>query len=312
MILVTGASGHVGRHLVEELVRQHEEVRVLVRKDYTGSNKVEVVKGDILDEEAVKRATKGVEVIYHLAAIVDYHPAPRQQTYDVNVLGTRNVLKYSEAEKFIYQSSTAVYGRKHKNPATENTPYHPYSYYGQTKVMAEKLVLEKGGIVIRCPAIYGPGFNEGYYFMLAQIQKGKMPIVGSGENRMQWIYISDLIQALILAKDKGKKGEVYLVGGKETETQAELAALAAKYLGVDRSTKHVSTNSAYALAYYKLISAKLRKKESKLEPEHIRKITADRTFDISKAKRELGFQPKTGWDEGMKEMVEEFRRMQAH
>ncbi|HUC38893.1 MAG TPA: NAD-dependent epimerase/dehydratase family protein [Candidatus Acidoferrum sp.] len=311
MILVTGASGHLGTRLVDELERRHEEVRVLLRGESHMPKGVEVVRGDIRDEEAVKKAARGAETIFHLAAVVDYHPAPRKEIYGVNVLGTMNLLKHSEAERFVYQSSTAVYGRRHANPANELTRYRPYSFYGETKVMAERLVIKEDGIVVRSPVIYGPGFNEGFYFMMAQIQRGKMPIIGDGTNQMQWIYVDDLVNGLILAREKGKGGQAYLLAGSEVKTQEEMAAMTARFLGVPPPATHVSARSAYALAYYKMLSARLSGKRPKVEAEHIRKITANRTFDTSKARRELGFEPKTTYEKGMREMVEEFKHSRA-
>jgi nucleoside-diphosphate-sugar epimerase len=307
VILVTGGTGHVGRHLVDALVKNGENVRVFAKDTKYERNDVDFVCGDLLDEDIVMKAVHGADVIYHLAAIVDYVPAPDKLMYDVNVVGTQNMLKHSNAKKFVYLSSTSVYGKRHENPANENTRLNPSSYYGKTKVIAEKMVLEKGGVSIRSPVIYGPGFNEGFYTIIGQIQKGTMRIIGNGKNRMQWIHVSDLIDALLLAKEKGKNGEVYLIAGKEVMTQEELLGLVAECLGVQKPVKHVSTNAAYALAYYKMFSAKLMRKKPKLIPGHISSIVADRTFDTSKAKSELGFEAKVDYKQGIMEMVGEFK-----
>jgi nucleoside-diphosphate-sugar epimerase len=193
-----------------------------------------------------------------------------------------------------------------ENPANENTQLNPHSFYGETKAMAEKLVLGKGGVVIRSPPIFGPGFNEGFGFVIAQIEKSKMQIVGDGNNRINWIHINDLIDALLLAKNGGKAGEVYLIAGREIKTQAELFALLAKHLGVEPPEKRISKQLATAFAYYKMFYAKAKGRKPKVVPEHIRRITDNRTFDISKAREELGFAPKIGYDEAAKEMVEEY------
>ena len=270
---------------------------------------VEMVQGDILDAETVERAMKGVDVVYHLAAIVDYHPVPDKIMYNVNVIGTKVLLEHSDAKKFIYLSSTGVYGKNMKeNPANERTEYNPHSYYGKTKMMAEKMVLGKGGVVIRSPPIFGPGFDQGFDFVLSQLEKGSMQLIGNGENRIQWIHISDLIEALLLAKDRGKPGEAYLVGGKEIMTQRELLSLLARYLKVESPKKKIPKTVAQTLAYYKMFEAGMTGRKPRLVPEHITRITDNRTFDISKAKRELGFEPKIGYDEAAKEIVEEYLR----
>jgi nucleoside-diphosphate-sugar epimerase len=270
---------------------------------------VEIVHGNILDPECVRRAVENIDVIYHLAAIVDYGPAPKTIMYNVNVEGTRNMLSHSKAKKFIYLSTTSVYGKRMKeNPARESTPYNPYSFYGRTKILAEKMVLDKGGIILRSPVIYGEGFNEGFGVVLSQLEKGRMPIIGSGGNLIQWIHISDLVQALLLAKDRGKAGEIYLVAGKEAKTQRELFSILARCLGAKEPDRKISKLLALSMAHYSTVSARIKGKKPKLLPEHISRIAGDRTFDISKSERELGFHPQIGYEIGAKEIVDEYLR----
>jgi len=106
MILVTGSSGRVGSSLVAALLKRKERVRTLERKEGAKLEGVEMIQGDILDVDTVKRAMAGVDVVYHMAAIVDYHPVPNDIMYKVNVVGTKTLLEHSNAKKFIYLSST--------------------------------------------------------------------------------------------------------------------------------------------------------------------------------------------------------------
>jgi len=309
MILVTGATGHVGKPLVERLLKRGEKVRILTRDRHTGLKGVEVVRGDILDPSAVKKAVSGVDVIYHLAAVVDYVPVPNKLMYDVNVNGTKNILAHSKNKKVIYLSTTAVYGNNMKeNPARETTPTAPVTYYGKTKIMAERLVLEKGGIVLRAPLINGQGFNQGFEFVASRIARGKMLIIGSGNNRIQQIHISDLVQALVLAKEKGRNGQVYLVAGKEVKTQKELFCLLAKHLKVEPPEKRVSEMLARIMAYCAVFSAKLKGTKPKITPDYISRIAGDKTFDTSKAERELCFRPKATYELSAREIVAEYLR----
>src|SRR5271157_4136443 len=137
-ILVTGASGRVGKRVVEVLVERGERVRALIMNYDTSIRNVEIVRGSILDKEAVAKALEGVDVVYHLAAVLDY-TAPRRLMFDVNVNGTKNLLEASHASKFIYLSSTAVYGYHANSMINESTPCRPSGFYGRTKLMAEKL-----------------------------------------------------------------------------------------------------------------------------------------------------------------------------
>ncbi len=310
IILVTGASGRVGRRLVDALVERGERVRALVMNFDVAPKNVEVVRGSLLDKSVAIEAVKDVDVIYHLAAVLDYN-APKSKMFEVNVTGTKNLVEAAHAKKFIYLSSTAVYGYNTNSSITESTPFAPSGFYGKTKMLAERLVLDKQGIVVRSPDIFGKGFQEGYEYVLNQLQKGTMPVIGSGNNRIQWIHISDLIDALLLAKDRGKPGEVYLVAGKEAKPQKELLELLTMHLGKQPPKRHVPSCVASAMAHYEALTAKLRGSKPKVIPEHVSKITSDRVFDISKARQELGFVPRVGYETAAKEIVEEYMQKSA-
>jgi nucleoside-diphosphate-sugar epimerase len=310
--LVTGASGRIGRHLVPALLKSGDEVKVLVKEKMVEPENVEVFYGDLLDKESLKKAVDGVDVIFHLAAVVDYL-APKDLMFKVNVVGTKNLLEVSKGKKFIYLSSTATMGRKFKElPVNEETPSKPSNFYGKTKLEAEKLVKEYGGIIIRSVDVFGPGFTEGYNFVISGLERGELPIIGDGKNFIQWIHVNDLIQALILARNKGKPGEVYIVAGKEFKTLKQLWNLLCKYLNVETPKKHVSKFSAKSLAYSKLLKGKILKERPEIIPEYIDKITSNRTFDINKARTELGFNPQIGYDEAAREMIEEYRKEEEH
>jgi len=306
--LVTGASGRIGRHLVPALLKNGDEVKVLVKEKMVEPENVEVFYGDLLDKESLKKAVESVDVIFHLAAIVDYL-APKDLMFKVNVVGTKNLLEVSKGKKFIYLSSTAVMGKKFKElPINEETPSHPSDFYGKTKFEAEKLVKDHGGIIIRSTDVFGPGFTEGYNFVISGLERGKLPIIGDGKNFIQWVHINDLVQALLLAKKRGKPGEVYIIAGKEFKTLKQLWNLLCKYLNVETPKKHVSKISAKILAHSKMLKGRILKERPKFIPEYIDKITSNRTFDISKARTELGFEPQIGYDEAAMEMIEEYRK----
>jgi nucleoside-diphosphate-sugar epimerase len=120
------------------------------------------------------------------------------------------------------------------------------------------------------------------------------------------VHIDDLIEALILAKDKGISGEVYLVSGKESKTQKELFSILAACLNVSPPGKSVPEFMVNSLAYYEMFTASLKGKNAKITPSQIARITSNRQFDISKASKELGFEPKIGYEQGAKEIVEEY------
>ena len=298
MILVTGGTGRVGRHLVKRLLEEGEDVRILARDrekiDRTWS--VDIVEGDVTDEKDVEQAMQGVDIVYHLAALTDYS-VPHERMWSVNVEGTRNIMDLSEDKKIIYLSTTAVLGHKiEKLPADEDTPYNPTDYYGTTKMEAEKIALDNDAIVLRAPVIYGPGFENIFFTLFDAIKEKKMMIIGEGENRIQYIHIDDLVDALILAKENARKGQVYLVTGNDIKTQKELFGMVAEMLGSDAPKKHMSEMTARIVCFFD------RKKANILK-----RLMADRMFNTEKARGELGFSPKTNYKKGIWELVEMYK-----
>ncbi len=307
-ILVTGAAGRIGRHLVPALLRSRDEVKVLVKDNMVKDEKVEVFYGNLLNKESLEKAVKDADVIFHLAAIVDY-TAPKDEMFKVNVVGTKNLLEVSKGKRFIYLSSTATMGNKFKElPLNEETPCNPSNFYGKTKLEAENLVKQAGGIVIRSTDVFGPGFKEGYDCILSGLESGKMPLIGDGKNFIQWIHVKDLIQALVLAKNMGKPGQVYIVAGKEFKTLNQLWSLLCKHLEVEPPKKKVSKFLAKTISRSKSLTGKITGQKPVLIPEYIDKITANRTFDLAKARTELGFDPQIGYDEAAREMVDEYKK----
>jgi len=306
VLLITGATGRIGKHLVNALLNKGEKVRVLIRKRMTEFENVETFYGDLLDKKSLKKAIEGVDTVFHLAAVVDY-TAPEELMFRVNVIGTKNLLEVFKGNKFIYLSSTAVLGKKLKNlPADESTPYKPSNFYGRTKMEAEKLVKENNGIIIRSPDVLMPRFVEGYDFIFSKLIEEKMPIIGDGKNFIDYIHISDLIQALLLAKDKGRKGEVYIVSGKGVKTQKECLEIACEYLNVEPPKQHKSALSSKLFSYGSVMKSKLKGKTPEFIPEYVEKMLRNRSFDIKKAKNELGFEPKVDLETSIKEMVEDY------
>ncbi len=309
-ILVTGATGRVGRHLVEALVNRGEEVRILARNP-AEIQRAEVFRADLFDITLLREAVVGVDVIYHLAANVDYL-ASKDELFRDNVVGTKNLLDVSQNRRFIFLSSTAAMGKKlEKIPADETTPCKPSDFYGRTKLEAENLVRKKGGIVIRSADIAGPGFMEGYDYVISRMVQGRLKIPGKGTNLIQWVHVADLVAGLLLAKENGELGEVYILTGKEARTLNECLALLAKYLNVEPPRKHIPKTFAIAAANYQTWKMKRRKQEPRPFKEYIEKMTANRSFNITKAKTQLGYQPIITYEEIAKQTLNEYKKQQC-
>jgi len=151
--LVTGGTGFIGSHLVEELINRGENVKCIVREDYfkdrISSLKalgVEIVYGDILNKESIKNAMNNVETVYHLAAIARPMSILEEEYFKVNVTGTRNILDVcndAEIKKIVYTSSISAVGpTRDGNPIDENTLCVPIDTYGRSKLESENVVRE--------------------------------------------------------------------------------------------------------------------------------------------------------------------------
>ncbi|MFH0829652.1 MAG: NAD-dependent epimerase/dehydratase family protein [Candidatus Aenigmatarchaeota archaeon] len=293
MILVTGATGRIGRHLVPALLKKGEKVRVLVRDQdkarglWGGS--VQIIHGDIMDRSAVFEAMKGIDVVYHLAAQVSN--APRKEMFRINLEGTRNILEAGHGKRLVYLSSSSVYGKIYgkgsRSTITEKTPFVPTDVYGESKAAADKLARELGAVVLRPTLVYGPGCDEGFLKLFGMVKRMKAVIAGSGKNRLQWTHVDDLVSALVLAKDKGRPGEAYDIVSDDARTQEELLGVIARVQGVKPPKLHVPL-------WLLRTVGRLFVKSSAVDT-----IAADRIFDCTKAKRELGWQPKVRYEEGI-------------
>ncbi len=296
MILVTGATGRIGRYLVDALLGQGKKVRVLARDGKRAhelwGGRVEAFIGDVTDAGAVSSAVKGCDTVFHLAALLDYS-APRDEMFRANVDGTRNVLEAAKGCRIIHMSSTSVYGRRARSPVTEETPFAPEGCYGESKVAADNLARAAGAIVLRPTVVYGPGFTTGFLKLFSMIRKGRMVIAGNGKNRMQWTHIDDLVSAVLLAAEKGMPGEAYNAVSDDVKTQEEFLAIMAGLLKARAPRRHVPM---WLLRTFGRLLVKR---------EFIEVMASDRVFDCSRAKRELGWQPKVGFGQGIRGMLEE-------
>ncbi len=313
MILVTGAGGRVGRALTSFLLSKGKEVRGLSR-DGSGCEGAEIIKGDIMDSKTVEKAAEDAECVYHLAAVIDQTGMDARMMWEINVTGTKNVIAASWGSTFVYLSSTAVYGNNDGTGISEDTRINPSGTYGKSKAAAENEVLKNKGMVVRSPVVYGKGFDEGFFQVMYRLEKGRMPTIGSGKNLIQWIHIDDLVRALVLAGEKGSPGQVYLVAGKEARTQSELISMLAGELGAEEPSARVNKSLAGAVSSLSALSSGILRKKPSMLPEHVRRIASSRTFEMGKARRELGFEPSVGYEEGVREIVREYlssRRQRA-
>ena len=289
-ILITGSEGFVGQHLVAELKnRKHTVVEFDVA---TGQN--------ILNNEHLDKYLKGVDIVIHLAAIMENKDP---MLWKINVDGTKKLIKKSaelKVKKFILLSSTGVYGFT-KGLVDEKTPTSPETGYEKSKVEAEQLVLnhqeELEVCVLRSAMILGP--NK-YWSGLFKVLKKGLPLPTNGKNTFQIIFVKELVSALILLTKKGDSGEIYLVSGKEKITLKEFCMEVKEQLGKKR--KILTMPTFWALFLGKLLRVKI------LTRENIRHLSKERRYDINKIQK-LGFKQKHTLKDAIFETIEEIKQM---
>jgi UDP-glucose 4-epimerase len=247
--LVTGGAGFIGSHLVDRLLAAGRSVRVLDSfvvgrranlQQHEGNSRLAIIEGDVVDKSVVDAATSGVERVFHLAARADIVPSIQEPEayFRANVDGTFAVLEAARrhgVKRLVYVASSSCYGIPATYPTPETAPPDPRYPYALTKFLGEQLVLHWAkvyglpAVSLRFFNVYGPrARTSGTYgavfgVFLAQLLAGKpLTIVGDGEQRRDFTFVSDVVEALVVAAESHKAGEVYNVGSGNPVSVNEL------------------------------------------------------------------------------------------
>lgn len=257
--LVTGGAGFIGSHLVEELVRHGHEVRILDNFSTGKSshlaevrNKISIIKADVRDTKAVRRAARGVDTIFHLAAIVPVQKFLNEpkECCDINVLGTVSVFESALREKIrtvIYASSCAVYGADRTLPKKESMTITPMSFYAESKRMNERHAwlfhhyFGLNAIGLRFFNVYGPRqdgrspYSGVISIFMEKFKKKERPIVfGNGRQTRDFVHVQDVVQGMMLAaRQKDLGGEVMNIATGKAITINQLIAQLNKQFGTE-------------------------------------------------------------------------------
>lgn len=318
-IAVTGGSGFIGSRLVEKLVSEGHKVGVLVRK--TSNTKlleklgVELVYGDVVDKESVERFVNDVDVVYHVAAKV--YGGSKDEFWNVNFHGAENVLNAClnrSIDRFVYTSTIGVMGSIKDPPADESCPYNPSSPYDKSKCEAERMALRycrDNGVpvtIVRPTIVYGPG--NMYLLRLYQwIQSGDFRLIGSMNNLMHPCYIENFLQGIALAAEKRKAiGEIYIIGDEKPITWREYVNKVAEAMSVNPPNRHVPVSLIKAIAYLSEFKSWMFGTEPFLTRYWVEEITKNFAYDITKAKKDLGYDPEISLKEGISRTVEWYRQ----
>lgn len=322
-VLVTGAAGFLGGHLVDMLLERGDEVRAMVRpvEDASRLRKldgVEVVLGDMVDRESLKRAVQGVQRVYNVAAKTG--PWGLEKDYSaVNVWGVADLMTAAMdagVQRMVHTSSITVYGHHLKGIVTEDHPFHAEDNpYSRTKIAGEKLIAdfvkERGApvVIVRPAWIYGPRDTASFGRFVAMVASRKGFLIGSGKNIVPVVYVRDVAQGLIKAgvANDAAIGKAYTIADDRRVTQAEYLNTIADFLGVppvSRKIPYLPLLTAGRSA--ELVWRGMGRRNAAPPPITTYGVTllgGNQEFSIEKARRELRYDPEYDMIRGVNEGV---------
>ncbi len=310
-IVITGASGFVGRKLTEALSGMGYKLRVFVRDDkyeeFFRKHNAEIYTGDIRDPEIPDWLLDGVCGVFHLASIVQKAGIPDSEFWETHVTATRRLLQAAAKNRvgrFVHCSTIGVLGHIENPPADEDTPYNATDIYQVTKAEGEKVALEWNGAnglsvcVVRPAAVYGPGDTR-MLKLFKYIANGKFKMIGDGKTLIHPVYVDDLVDGMILAYRSPKAtGRVYILGGEKYVTLTEWVAAIAREANVKPSTVYLPYEPIKAVAMLCEAVCKPLRIEPPIFRRRVDFFVKNRAFSIARAKGELGYRPKVDIHEG--------------
>jgi dihydroflavonol-4-reductase len=302
--LVTGATGFLGSHLVRQLLERGDRVRVLVRpgsplRGLDGLD-VQCARGDLRDASSVRYALRGVRRVFHVAADYRLSASDPAEVYETNVRGTRNILAGIDAgvERVVYTSTVATIAvpRDHlPDETTHGSLDEMIGHYKRSKLLAERAVLEaamRGApvVIVNPTTPVGPGdwrpTPTGQ--VIVDFLCRRLPAyVQTGLNVVP---VEDVARGHLLAAERGRIGERYLLGGRNMTFKEVLDALAA-ISGQPAPRMCLPWRAAVAIGYADQLVARVRGREPRIPLEGVRMARHRMWVNCAKAERELGFQP---------------------
>jgi nucleoside-diphosphate-sugar epimerase len=323
--LITGATGFVGGHLAEACVARGDTVRALARPTSDAGLLerlgVAVHRGEFTDSGLVQRLLDEVDVVVHCAAKVgDWGPVEDYRTVNVQIL--RHLLeacKGKSLRRFVHLSTLGVYAARHHygTDETEPLPARHIDGYTQTKVEAERLVLDfyrsygVPAVVLRPGVIYGPRERTVVPRLIELLRTRRLPYLGGGKGALNCIYIGNLVDAIFLAAEEPKAlGQVYNLTDGEFVSKHRFIEAIADGLGLEKPTRSVPVWLARIIAWYMERQARRTgaSEPPRLTQARLKLFGLNLDYSIDKAKRELGYRPRVPFNQAIAETIAWYRQ----
>ena len=307
MILVTGATGHIGNALVRKLLDQGEKVRALIMREEDASSirdlGLECVEGDVLDPASLQPALAGVDTVYHLAGIISIMPGKNPFVWKINVEGTRNILeaaRHAGIRRLLYTSSIhAVKRAPHGVVIDESLGFDPNNSYGEydrskaaASLEVQKAALEDLNAVIVCPTgVIGPYDFRGSE--MGEVIRGaaEAHTMFYVEGAYDFVDVRDVADGMIAAAVHGRRGESYILGGSKISMHDMLETVR-KVTGKDFNSIKIPFSLANVAARFTPWYYRTTKTKPRFTPYSLEVLQSNSDISHKKAERELGFNPR--------------------
>jgi nucleoside-diphosphate-sugar epimerase len=314
-VLVTGATGFIGGRLARRLLADGARVRLLVRPTSSAAELAElgaeVVVGDVTDAASRAEAVEGCEIVHHTASLVTESNPSEAEYLRVNADATEELAGAAAragVRRFVFVSSTAVYAPNEADVVDEGTPPAPQDAYGRSKLEAERrlerLAGDLGIAIVRPSRVYGPG-DRALLPAVRAIARRRFPLVGDGSACVDFLHVDDLVAALEAAAAKGRG--TYVVAGPAPVTVRDFFAAFAEALGTRLLPLSLPARPALAASAVLTRAFALVGRESPVTPKKLAFFLNTRRASTTRARRELGWEPRIDVASGARATVVWYR-----
>jgi len=318
-VVITGATGFIGSHLVRRYQELGAKVRVLVRPNAHGAlflgDNIELVLGDLRNKASMVGLCKDADLVFHLGATQEFGLRD-SEFLDINVGGTERLIQLARQDRvrrFLLVSSGGVHHNDSGEPVDEDSPVRSGNIYFESKIKAEAIARDlyrndPGCLTIVRPSfVYGPGDHRRLKLYRAVV-RGYFLMIGPGTRFLHPVYCEDLVDGLLLAATDPGRGETFLLGGPEVLSLEEFTSVIARAGGVPAPRWKVPVGPVRLAATLCEFLFRPFGGSPPLNHRRLGFFMNHRNYDVTKARMRLGYAPRISVEEGVRRTLEWYRR----